>query len=150
MQQYDTYSFMVINRTYLDSSKSDSRYNISNTCPPLPMTTPGNIFSCSSSYCCFADWLLDASCHEQKNIKLLLARLESAYSLIWGVHQIWGNVLAVLRQLNGQSLYLFISADVILCNHVMCQHANFSYCCQHSQLQITPSVPSIAPRNCRQ
>ena len=26
----------------------------------------------------------------------LLARLESAYPLIWGVHQFWGNVLAVL------------------------------------------------------
>ena len=25
-----------------------------------------------------------------KNSKLLLARLESAYSLIWGSHKIWG------------------------------------------------------------
>ena len=26
----------------------------------------------------------------------LLARLESAWSLIWGAHEIWGKVLAVL------------------------------------------------------
>ena len=29
-------------------------------------------------------------------LTLLLTRLDSAYSVMWGAHQIWGNVLAVL------------------------------------------------------
>ena len=37
-------------------------------------------------------------------LKLLLARLESAYSLIWGAHRIWGqgggDPLTLLRQID--------------------------------------------------
>ena len=33
---------------------------------------------------------------KRRKLIILLALLESAYSLIWAAHRIWGNILAVL------------------------------------------------------
>ena len=56
--------------------------------------------------------------------QILLARVESAYSFILGAYQIWGNVLAILWQLDGaQSADLFVSF-VILRSYTRCRHAN--------------------------
>ena len=35
-------------------------------------------------------------CHKTVFLFSLMASSESAHSLIWGAHQIWGNILAVL------------------------------------------------------
>ena len=52
---------------------------------------PTEFRSLYRSYCDpWGSWTKTLSCQGHKIVVILLARLESAYSLIWGAHEIWG------------------------------------------------------------
>ena len=53
----------------------------------------------------------------QDVLLLFAGSLESAHSLIWGAHQIWGNVLTVLWQLGGGQPGDFLSVTSFMCQH---------------------------------